>query len=372
MLGSPLIRAVAHCFRTISSVVVDLARLAFLAAHSRRALAAENLFLRKQLALFQERKVKPRRADDSTRWIMATLSRMFRWGDALVNVKADTLMRWHRKAFRLFWRWKSKPSGRPRGPKDLRQLIRQMAAESVTWGEERIANELMLKLGIRVSPRTVGKYLKQGPHRREPDPKQRWLAFVRNHANVIVACDFFTVVTATFRTVYVFVILEVATRRIIHQNVTAYPTAEWTLQQFREALPGGHWYRYLIHDRDSIFSQQLDRSVKEMGVTVLRTPVRAPKANSICERFGGTLRRECLDFVIPLNERHLKMTVTKWGIHYNRGRPHSSLGPGIPEPTQDSVPVSDHRHKLPAGYRVAKQSVLGGLHHEYRLVKEAA
>ena len=189
---------------------------------------------------------------------------------------------------------------------------------------------------------------------------------------MIVACDFFTVVTAAFRTVYVFVIMEVATRRIIHQNATAYPTAEWTPQQFREAMADDHRYRFVIHDRDSIFSQELDRGVTALGVRVLRTPVRAPKANSVCERLGGTLRRECLDLLIPLNERHLKMTVTEWGIHYNRGRPHSSLGPGLPEPSQDSVPISDHRHKLPAGHRVVKTSVLGGLHYEYRLVKEAA
>src|SRR6266542_9830 len=210
---SPLIRTVAHCFRTISSVVVDVVRLAFLAAHSRRALAAENLFLRKQLALFQERKVKPRRADDSTRWIMATLGRMFDWRDALVSVKPDTFIRWHRKGFRLFWRWKSRPTGRPLLPKDLRQLIREMAARNVTWGEERIAKELKLKLGIRVSPRIVGKYLRAGPPVRRPDPKQRGLTFVRNHAQVIVSCDFFVVVTATFRTLYVFVMLELGTRR---------------------------------------------------------------------------------------------------------------------------------------------------------------
>jgi transposase InsO family protein len=168
------------------------------------------------------------------------------------------------------------------------------------------------------------------------------------------------------------VIIELGTRRILHQNVTAHPTAEWTLQQFREALPGDHPYRFVIHDRDSIFSKQLDKEVTELGVRVLRTPVRAPMANSICERFGGTLRRECLDFLIPLNERHLKMAIKEWGLHYNRGRPHSSLGPGIPEPNEDSVPASDDRHKLPTGYRVVKTSVLGGLHHEYRLGKEAA
>jgi hypothetical protein len=125
-----------------------------------------------------------------------------------------------------------------------------------------------------------------------------------------------------------------------------------------------------VHDRDSIFSRQLDTSVKQMHVAILRTPVRAPKANSICERFGGILRRECLDFVIPLNESHLRLTVTNWQMHYNHGRPHSSLGPGLPEPTQDKVPAGNSRHKLPAGYGIEKISLLDGLHHEYRLVKE--
>jgi transposase InsO family protein len=300
-------------------VAFDLARLAFLSVRSHKSLAAENLFLRKQLALFQERKVKPRRANDATRWSMATLGRMFQSRNALVSVKPDTLIRWQRKGFRLFWRWKSKPSGRPRLPQHLRELIRQMAADNVTWGEERIANELKLKLGIRVSPRTVGKYLRNGRPARTPDPKQRWLTFIQNHAKVIVACDFFVVVTASFRTLYVFVIMELETRRILHQNVTAHPTTEWTLQQFREALPEEHPYRFVIHDRDSIFSKDLDRGVKAMGVRVLRTPVRAPKANAVCERLGGSLRRECLDFLIPLTERHLKMTVEEWRIHYNRG-----------------------------------------------------
>jgi putative transposase len=364
--------ALRHCLRTAALVLLDLGRLLASAARSRRALAAENLFLRKQLALFQERKVKPRRADDSTRWIMANLSRLFAWRDALVNVKPDTLIRWHQKGFRLFWRWKSKSTGRPCLPRDLRQLIREMASENATWGEERIANELKLKLGIRVSPRTVGKYVRTGRPVRTPDPKQRWLTFLRNHAQVIAACDFFVVVTATFRPLYVFVIMELGTRRMLHQNVTAHPTAEWTLQQFREALPGDHPYRYVIHDRDSIYSKDLDKEVAAMGVRVLRTPVRAPQANSVCERFGGTLRRECLDYLIPINERHLKMATKEWVTHYNRGRPHSSLGPGFPEPTQDSVPDSGHRHRLPAGYHVVKDSVLGGLHHEYRLAKEAA
>ena len=132
------------------------------------------------------------------------------------------------------------------------------------------------------------------------------MTFVRSHAQVMTACDFFVVVTATFRVLYVFVIMKIGTRKILHHNVTAHLTAEWTLRQFREALPDDHPYRFLIHDRDAIFSQELDKAVTEMGVRVLRTPVRAPKANAFCERLIGTVRRECLDFVIPLGERHLK------------------------------------------------------------------
>jgi hypothetical protein len=177
-----------------------------------------------------------------------------------------------------------------------------MAAENPTWGEERIANESKLKLGIRVSPRTVEKHLRNGGPVRTPDPEQRWLTFVHNHAKVIVACDFFVVVTASFRTLYVFV----------------------------------------IHGPDSIFSKALDKAVTDLGVRVPLRPVRGPMANSVCERFGRTLRREWLDFLIPLHERHLKMTIKEWRLHYNRGRPHSSLGPGIPEPNQGDVPASDH------------------------------
>ena len=247
-----------------------------------------------------------------------------------------------------------------------------MAAENPTWGEERMANELQLKLTIQVSPRTVGKYLARDGPVRTPDPKQCWLTFVRNHSKVMVACDFFVVITATFRTLYIFVAMEIGSRQILHQNVTAHPTAEWTLQQLREALPGDHPYRFVIHDRDRIFSQDVDKSLTNLGVRVLRTPVRAPKANAVCERLGGSLRRECLDFLIPFHQHHLQMIIREWTRHYNRGRPHSALGPGLPEPMSDPVPPNEHRHMLPLGYRVAKRSVLGGLHHEYRLVKEAA
>src|SRR5215471_1143676 len=234
MLGA-VFQPLTHSLRTLSSVACDHVRLLVLVSRSRRALAAENLFLRKQLVLFEERKVKPHRADDSTRLIMVILGRLFAWRDALVNVQPDTFVRWHRKGFRLLWRWKSRPVGRPRLPKDLRRLIREMAAKNPTWGEERMANELKLKLSIQVSPRTLGKYLPRDGPVRTPDPKQRWLTFVRNHAKVMVACDFFVVIIVAFRTLYVFVVIEIGSRKILHHNVTAHPTAEWTFQQFREA-----------------------------------------------------------------------------------------------------------------------------------------
>ena len=302
---------------------------------------------------------------------MVGLGKLFDWRGALVIVKPETFTKWHRTAFRLFWRWKSRKRGRPALPRNVRELIRQMARENPTWGEERIADELSLKLGIRVSPRTVRKYMK-ADRPQGGCSGQRWCTFLRNHAEAIVACDFFVSVTATFRVLYVFLGVEIGSRRILHCNVTEHPTEEWTTQQFREFLSFDHHYRFVLHDRDSIFSATVDAALKGFGIRALKTPVRAPTANAYCERLIGTIRRECLDFLIPIQERHLKLILNKYVVHYNRGRPHSRLGHGIPEPTKAKVPASPHPHKLPCGYRVASKAILGGLHHEYSLEKEAA
>ena len=340
-------------------------------SHSRAALAAEILFLRKQLAYYQDHRIRPRRLRDASRLCLLFWSRLFDWQAALVVVKTSTFIRWHRKGFRLYWRWKSR-GGRPSLPKEIRQLIARMVRENVTWGEERIADELSLKLGIYVSPRTVRKYWPQLPgmgsgRRRTPSPA--WKTFVRNHAQGIVACDFLVAVTARFRILFVFVALEIGSRRILHCNVTAHPTAEWTLQQLRDAIPSDHPYQFLIHDRDTIFSSELDAEVKStFGLRVLRTPVRAPQANAYCERLMGTVRRECLDFMIPLHERQLRGTLRSWVTHYNKGRPHSSLGPGTPEPTPTRRLSQLHpRHRLPRDCRITVEDILGGLHHEYQL-----
>ena len=177
------------------------------------------------------------------------------------------------------------------------------------------------------------------PKRPQGQPRcdQRWSTFGANHAKVIVTCDFMTLVTATFKCLYVFVIIELGTRKLLHLHVTDHPTAAWTQQQLREAIPSDHGYRFLIHDRDCIFSSQLDQSIAHMGLRVLRMPYRSPKANSFCERVIGTLRRECLDFLIPLTENHLPIVLQNWSAHYNQGRPYLQHWAGNPGSTSRSA-----------------------------------
>src|SRR6516164_4746483 len=348
-------------------LLADLIGLLILTARSRRSIHAQNLVLRRQLALFKERGVKPRRVDAATRLSLACLAKLCDWRSCVMVVRPETIVRWHRAGWRLFWRYKSRP-GRPPMPLELRQLIRRMAAENPLWGEERIANELLVKLGIRVSPRTVRKYMPVRPPG-HPRGDQRWSMFLKNHAMAILACDFFVAVTATFRMLYVFVVIEHGTRRLAHINVTSNPSADWTLRQLREVVGDGGGHRYLIHDRDRIFARHLDDSIRALCVEVLRSPIASPKANSIVERVIGTIRRECLDWMIPMSEAHLRSILREWTTHYNQGRPHSSLGPGVPDPPKQGVkvPKSTSRRPLAADALIRVKSILGGLHHEYSL-----
>ena len=181
---------------------------------------------------------------------------------------------------------------------------------------------------------------------------------------------FLVSITATFSLLYVFVVLEVGTRRIHHWNVTEHPTAEWTVQQFRMVMSGDEPHRFLIHDHDSIYSDGVDGAIAAMGLTILKTPVRSPQANAFCERLIGTIRRECLDWLIPLHEGHLRRVLEQWVAHYNRGRPHASLGPGIPD--APGVPPMLSGHHIRDGHEVVAKSILGGLHHEYHLEPRAA
>src|SRR5262245_31201772 len=270
--------------RTIRRLASDLVRLVVGAVRSRAQLSAENLFLRKQLALYMERQVKPRRADDATRITLVALSWLIEWRRVLTVVKPDTLIRWHGKGFQLLWRWKSRPRGRPRLPADLRCLIAEMALANRTWGEKRIASELLVKLGIHVSSRTVRRYMPTIRAPRDGARSKRWSTFVRNHASAVLACDFFVVVTARFRVFYVFVVLEVGSRRIRHWNLTEHPTAGWTAQQFSMVMSGDEPHRFLIHDHDSIYSDCVDQTIAAMGLTIRKTPVRSPQAKSHSRR----------------------------------------------------------------------------------------
>jgi transposase InsO family protein len=296
---------------------------------------------------------------------LAVLASRLDWRSALVVVQPATMIRQHRTGRKLFWRMKSR-AGRPPILMELRELIRRMARENVLWGEERMANELLLKLGIRISPRTVRKYMPRRPPGR-PRGDLRWSTFLRSHARGILACDFFVAVTATFRMLYVFVVIEHGTRRLAHVNVTTHPSAAWTLQQLRATIADADDHKYLIHDRDRIFARHLDDSIRALGLAVLRSPFSSPKANAICERVIGTIRRECLDWMIPLSEAHLRSILREWVAHYNGGRPHSALGPGVPGPPAGSARTSkaEPRRRWTPGALVRAKSVLGGLHHEY-------
>lgn len=347
-------------------VLANLVGLAALALRPRRFLEAENFVLRRQLALYKERGLKARRNDAATRVSLAMLSKLCDWRSCIVVVCPETVIRRHRADWRLLWKYKSK-AGRPQVPAALRDLTQQISGENPVWGEERSANELLLKLGLRVSPRTVRKYM---PKRPPGDPRggQRWATFLLNHAEVILACNFFATVTATFRLVYVFVVIHHGSRRLLHINVTTHPTATWTLQQLRDVI-GFDAHQFLLHDRDSIFARHLDESIEGFGLQILRSAPHSPKANALCERLIGTIRRECLDWLLPLSEPHLRTILRTWSAHYNRGRPHMSLGPSVPGPPRNPLPASDagSRHRIDAAHSVAVRSVLGGLHHEYNL-----
>jgi putative transposase len=318
-----------------------------------------------------ERKVKPRRLDDATRITLVVLARFIPWRQVLTVVRPETLLRWHRQGFRRFWRWKSRRCGRPQIPRYLQDLIADMARTNQTWGVERIAAELLLKVGVSVSPRTDRRYMQRPVPPRRRSSSQTWRTFIANHARETLACDFFVAVTATLRLVYVLLVMEVGTRRILYWNVTEHPTTEWTVQQFRDFLTGEAPYRFVVHDRDSVFSPAVDDVLTSMNLRVLATPAHVRQANAFCERLIGTARRECLDHLIPLNERHLRKILAEWVPHYNRGRPHASLGLGIPEPPAIMVSPSAGQ-QLTSGHRVAAKPILAGLHHEYRLEWVAA
>ena len=260
---------------------------------TRAELQLENLALRHQLQVLS--RTSPRRArwSPTDKLLWTWLARVWRgWRVPLMLVTPETVIGWHRRGFRAWWTWRSRRRGRPPMAPDIRALILTMAKANPTWGAPRIHGEL-LKLGLAVSQATVAKYM---PRRRRP-PSQTWRTFLKNHVGQIVAADFFVVPTATYRLLFVLVLLAHERRRVVHLAVTSHPTAEWTRQQLREAFPWAQTPRYLLHDRDHAFAAWRDATTAMQVEEVLTAP-RSPWQNAYVERLIGSVRRECLDHVI--------------------------------------------------------------------------
>ena len=312
----------------------------------------ENIALRQQLAVYKRSVGRPNIADrDRIFWL--TVMRMLRgWRDALVIVQPATVIRWHRKGFRHFWRRKSRSKpGRPPIPMRVIHLIRRMSIENVTWGAPRIKDELWL-LGHDVAVSTVAKYVVRA---RNAEPDQSWKTFLRNHMGKTAACDFFVVPTVTFQRLFVFVVMSLHRRRILHVNVTKHPTAEWAAQQVREAFPGDGWMpRFLQRDRDGAYGWAFRRAIRSMGITELVSAPRSPWQNAHVERVIGSIRRECTDHIIPMGEAHLRRAVREYVAYYNGSRPHQSLDGNAPIP-----------RGVEALGEVVASPVLSGLHHRY-------
>jgi transposase InsO family protein len=323
---------------------------------SRSDTALEILALRQQLTVFKRKRPRPQ-LNRLDRFFWTTLRRFWsRWANALLIVQPATVVGWHRAGFRLYWRWRSRPrGGRPKITEEIRGLIRRLAEENPHWGAPKIHGELQ-KIGFLVSERTIGRYLRR--LRRRGDAGKRWLAFLQNHREAIVAVDFFTVPTIAFKLLYGFFVIEHRRRKILHINVTGHPSAEWVVQQLREAFSEAGPYRYAIFDHDTKFDQSVVAFLQATGLTAKRTGVQAPWQNGTAERWVGSCRREMLDHIIALNERHLLRLLQDYVRYHHQDRIHDSLGKDTPEGRPVEPKPDDNA-------RVISLARLGGLHHRY-------
>ncbi len=327
----------------------------------------ENALLRQQLIVLRRQVKRPQLTPTDRALLVLLASKLRAWKSALFVVQPDTLLRWHRQGFRLFWKRKSRPnSHRQKIPAETVELIKQMAAENHLWGAERISGEL-LKLDVRVSKRTVQKYMSRArrPRPSERKSNQNWSTFLHNHAHQVWACDFLPVYDLFFRPLFIFFIIELGTRRVVHFGITRSPTDMWVAQRLREATPYMEAPKYLIRDNDSKFGVSFNRVAVSSGIEVLRTPYRAPKANGFCERFLGSVRRECLDHMLIIGEKHLCRVIKEYVQYYNSARPHQGIGQAIPQVAEPYVQKVPPRSDVANG-KVMSLPVLDGLHHDYR------
>jgi putative transposase len=337
-------------FRLLLAVIHALLAL----LRSRVDLAVENAGLRQQLAVLRQKKPRPRlRRSAHLFWVL--LRRVWsRWADALIIVSPVTVVRWHRQGFGAYWRWKSRRTGRPPSNRELRDLIRRMATEN-SWGAPRIHGEL-LKLGLPVSERTVSRYMPK--HLAPQEAVEQWKAFLRNHREILAAMDFFTTPTLRFCVLYVFFVIDHARRRILHVNVTAHPTAEWIVQQLREAFAFGTAPRYVILDRDQKYGSVVPQKLRSWAVKLVQIEWRSPWQNGVAERWVLSVRRELLAHVVVLNEAHLRQLLADYVAYYNIDRCHLTLDKDAPEPREG-------RRRPSAAVQVVALPRVGGVHHRY-------
>jgi putative transposase len=336
-----------EAFLVLAAAVADAFR-------PRLALLTEIALLRHQLAVLQRSVARPRvaRFDRVVLVVLAAVTPT--WRNVMRIVQPATLLRWHRAGFEALWRWRWRGRTRPasRIAAETVALIRSMAAANRLWGAERIRGEL-LKLGVKVSKRTVQKYMRAA---RPGGPRgQRWSTFLRNHGQEIWACDFVQAYDVFFRSIFALVFIELATRKVVFAATTRFPSQAWVTQQLRNATPSGAAPRFLIRDRDDKFGTAFDALARATGIRIVRMAVRAPNMNAVCERFLGSLRRECLGHVLVLDVRHFHRVVAEYVRYHNAARPHQGIHQQTPVPAE-----------RPATGNIVAFQVLGGLHHEYR------
>ncbi len=318
---------------------------------SKSRLEAENAALRHQLSVLRRKMHGRVRLTNNDRLFFIWL---YRWFPSVLKVltiiRPETLLRWHHTGFRRYWRWKSRSfGGRPRIDAELRALIRKMSIDNPLWGAPRIHGEL-LKLGFAVAQSSVAKYMVK---RRGP-PSQGWRTFLSNHAPDIAAMDLFVVPTIGFDLLYAFIIVRLDRRELVWTNVTANPTAEWIARQITQAFPWDKTPRYLIRDRDRVYSAAVTRRLRAMGIRDKPIAPGSPWQNGFAERLIGSIRRECTDYVVALGEGHLSRVLQSYARYYNELRTHRSLN--------KDAPIHRAIESLGA---IISRPVLGGLHHQY-------
>jgi hypothetical protein len=338
--------------RILAKLIFEFIKLIF---RSKQDLVIENLALRQQLTV-QQRSMKRQKIKNSDRIFWVWLSRIWNdWRSSLIIVKPPTVIAWHKKAFKLYWKWKSRRVGRPNIDWEVIKLIRKIQKENPTWSAQRIQGELG-KLGFTVCENTVAKYMRKP--KTDPEKRQRWLTFLRNHAKYIVGIDFFVAQTIFFKSIHVFVAISHDRRKILHFAVTPNPHSQWAIQQLRETFAFDETTKYVIRDNDKIFCQDFKLHIKNFGLEDTPTAYRSPWQNPIAERVIGTLRRECLDHMIILNEKHLHSVLDEYiNDYYNVSRTHMSIEKDSPVPR----PVQTEG-------KIMSKSILGGLHHIYSRV----